>query len=187
VARKNSEEHKFMLRTILVATDGSRHAQKALSLASSLAEKYGAQLILAHILLTDARPETLRKLANRRHLSVKQRDLLDNYDAGFRLEAAASKVIGFLTVPPPRELVEAISRQIMDRARKFVAKRGVKKIVPVMVEGDPAEAILDLAARHKASMIVMGSRGLSDVKGLLLGSTSHKVNAQAGCTCVSVK
>ena len=75
----------------------------------------------------------------------------------------------------------------MDRARKFVAKRGVKKIVPVMVEGDPAEAILDLAARHKASMIVMGSRGLSDVKGLLLGSTSHKVNAQAGCTCVSVK
>ncbi|MBT6912793.1 MAG: universal stress protein, partial [Rhodospirillaceae bacterium] len=52
---------------------------------------------------------------------------------------------------------------------------------------DPAEAILDLAARHKASMIVMGSRGLSDVKGLLLGSTSHKVNAQAGCTCVSVK
>jgi len=36
-------------------------------------------------------------------------------------------------------------------------------------------------------MIVMGSRGLSDFKGLLLGSISHKVSAQAECTCVTVK
>ena len=56
-----------------------------------------------------------------------------------------------------------------------------------MVEGDPAEVVLDLATKHKADMIVMGSRGLSDFKGLLLGSISHKVSAQAECTCITVK
>ena len=70
---------------------------------------------------------------------------------------------------------------------KIAAKAGVKKITSLMVEGDPAEVVLDLATKHKADMIVMGSRGLSDFKGLLLGSISHKVSAQAECTCITVK
>jgi nucleotide-binding universal stress UspA family protein len=75
----------------------------------------------------------------------------------------------------------------MDRAVAVASKAGVKKISSVIIEGDPAEAILDLAAKNKADMIIMGSRGLSDFKGLLLGSISHKVSAQAECSCVTVK
>ena len=36
-------------------------------------------------------------------------------------------------------------------------------------------------------MIFLGSRGLGDVGGLLMGSVSHKVMHLAPCTCVAVK
>ena len=35
--------------------------------------------------------------------------------------------------------------------------------------------------------VVVGSRGLSEIRGLLLGSVSHKVCQLAPCTCVTVK
>jgi nucleotide-binding universal stress UspA family protein len=177
-----------MIKTILVATDGSDHAKKALSLASDLGAKYGTRLILVHVLLSNARSETLRALANRRGLRKKLRDLLENYEADFLQEiAAAGADGGFIPIPPPRELVEAIGQQIMDRAEKTAETEGVKKITKLMVQGDPADVILDLATSNRADMIVLGSRGLSDFKGLFLGSVSHKVSSQADCTCVTVK
>ena len=41
--------------------------------------------------------------------------------------------------------------------------------------GHVAQAILDAAESGGADLIVMGSRGLSDLRGLLLGSVAHKV------------
>jgi nucleotide-binding universal stress UspA family protein len=40
---------------------------------------------------------------------------------------------------------------------------------------NPAKAILDSAKAFDATHIVMGTRGLSDIEGLLLGSVTHKV------------
>ena len=45
----------------------------------------------------------------------------------------------------------------------------------VIVEGPAAEAILRLANVEGCDLIVMGSRGLSMVQGLLLGSVSYRV------------
>lgn len=177
-----------MIKTILVATDGSDHAKKALSLAADLGAKYKAKLVLVHVLLSNARAETLQALATRSRLSKKLRDSLENYEADFqRVVASAGADVGYIAAPAPQDLVEAIGQQVLGRADKIAAKAGVKKISTLLVDGDPADVILDLAVRHKADMIVMGSRGLSDFKGLLLGSTSHKVSAQAECTCVTVK
>ena len=41
--------------------------------------------------------------------------------------------------------------------------------------GQAAAEIVDLAKQHDVGVIVMGSRGRSDLKGLVLGSTAHKV------------
>ena len=57
----------------------------------------------------------------------------------------------------------------------------------LLEDGDPASTILRVAKGLDADMIVLGSRGLGDAKGLLLGSVSHKVAHFAECTCVSVK
>jgi len=174
-----------MIKTILVPVDGSDHAGKALSLASDLAAKYRARIILLHALLWFTRAETLRRLANRRALSRQMRDLLDSYESDLRMAMEAEAA--FVPVPAPRELLEAIGRQILDRAMAAAKKAGVKKVAAVMVGGDPADAILERAKREKADMIVLGSRGLGDFKGLVLGSVSHKVGSRAECTCVTVK
>jgi len=177
-----------MIRTILVAVDGSDHAKKALALACDLAQKYNARMILVHVHLSNARSDTLRGLANKRALTKDQRQLLDNYEIDMQLEIAkAGGNTGFVTIPPPRELVEIIGRQIVDRAKTAATKAGIKKVTAIVADGDPADIILDYAAKEKASMIVLGSRGLSDVKGFFLGSVSHKVSSRAACSCVTVK
>ena len=50
-----------------------------------------------------------------------------------------------------------------------------------ILEGVPAEAILDVANTRKNDLIVMGSRGLGRLTGLLLGSQSQKVVQHAPC------
>ena len=52
--------------------------------------------------------------------------------------------------------------------------------------GDPAEAILDLARRHKADAIVLGRRGRGRLSRLLMGSVSQKVASLAPCAVVVV-
>ncbi|NQU72224.1 MAG: universal stress protein, partial [Rhodospirillales bacterium] len=47
--------------------------------------------------------------------------------------------------------------------------------------------IIEYAEQHDIDMIVIGSRGLGDLKGMLLGSVSHKVAHLAECSCITVK
>lgn len=176
-----------MIRTMLVATDGSEHAKKALKLAGDIAAKYKARLVVLHVLMGNARSATLRKLANRRALGKALRERLDNYEIEFQTAiAAAGEAASFVPIPPPQELVEAIGRQVIERAGQAAKKAGVKRVATVLKGGDPADAILETAKREKADMIVLGSRGLGDFKGLVLGSVSHKVSSRAECTCVTV-
>ena len=55
-----------------------------------------------------------------------------------------------------------------------------------IIEGDSAEAIIDVATTRGSDVIVMGSRGLGRLAGLLLGSTSQKVVAHAPCPVLIV-
>ena len=56
-----------------------------------------------------------------------------------------------------------------------------------ILEGDPASAILEIANVRKSDVIVMGSRGLGRLAGLLLGSTSQKVVSHAPCPVLIVR
>jgi len=56
-----------------------------------------------------------------------------------------------------------------------------------VLEGPPAEAILTVAETRKVDLIVMGTRGLGRLAGLLIGSVSQRVVSQAGCPVLLVR
>jgi nucleotide-binding universal stress UspA family protein len=53
--------------------------------------------------------------------------------------------------------------------------------------GSPAECILQVAETRSCDLIVMGTRGLGLLQGLLLGSQSHKVISHSACPVMVVK
>lgn len=56
-----------------------------------------------------------------------------------------------------------------------------------LIEGSPAEAIIDVANTRGSDVIVLGSRGLGRIAGAVLGSTSQKVVAHAHCPVLIVR
>jgi nucleotide-binding universal stress UspA family protein len=56
-----------------------------------------------------------------------------------------------------------------------------------LIEGDAAEAIIEVAKTRDSSVIVMGSRGVGRLAGLVLGSTSQKVVSLASCPVLIVR
>ncbi len=82
-----------------------------------------------------------------------------------------------------RRLVHAES--IVDEARALVGE--VASLEIEVLEGPPAETILRVAEVRQADLIVMGTRGLSGLAGMLLGSQSQKVVALSKCPVLLVK
>jgi nucleotide-binding universal stress UspA family protein len=175
------------MKQILVATDGSAHAEKAISFAADLAAKHRAGLAILHSYLINPTANDLRKLADRKKLGKEMVKVLETYEANAR-EAMLRSGDGVLQpIFAPRDLVEAVGRQVADRAVAEAKRKGVKRIDTIFDAGDPADNILKQAKKIKADTIVIGSRGLSDLKGFFLGSVSHKVASRSTCTCITVK
>ena len=86
-----------------------------------------------------------------------------------------------------QQVLQFLADKILDEAKQVAQDKGVKDIVTTIVDGDPAEQILHHAETEGTNLIVMGSRGLGDLKGLLMGSVSHKVSQLSPCSCVTVK
>ncbi len=82
-----------------------------------------------------------------------------------------------------QEVVERIVRSASEVARAA----GVKKIETDSASGDPVDGILAMAEKHKADVIVLGARGLSNLQGLVLGSVSHKVMHLTTLPCLIVR
>ena len=74
---------------------------------------------------------------------------------------------------------------ILDRAMQMVPS-GIEKEA-FSETGSPAVVILDFAESIEADLIVMGSRGLGVVKGVLLGSVSQYIVEQSDCPVLVVK
>ena len=86
-----------------------------------------------------------------------------------------------------RRVYEIMAEQVLDAGERLAKQHGAKNVEKISEEGDPAKRILEQAEKSHASLIVMGSRGLSDIKGLMMGSVSHKVSNLANCSCMTVK
>ena len=54
-------------------------------------------------------------------------------------------------------------------------------------EGDPADAILDVAEEKGADLIVVGNKGMTGAKRFLLGSVPNKVSHHAPCSVMIIR
>lgn len=176
-----------MIKTILVATDGSGHAKKAVDLAADIAEKYEARLVVLHVLLRHTSESDIETLCRENAMSESLEKKLEELRERFLEMVAASYEAGPIAVPIPDDVLGEVGNLVLDNARQRAASKGVKNITAEILDGAPADKILAAAGKENADMIVMGSRGLGNLASMLMGSVSHKVSHLAECTCVTVK
>ncbi|MAF48549.1 MAG: universal stress protein [Rhodospirillales bacterium] len=174
-----------MLQTILVPTDGSDHANKAVDLAADLAEKYDGRVVILHVLLRHTSASDLKVLCQElgadEGLMQKLSDIEDAY------VDTAMAAYGPVPMMVPDDALKLVGEAIAGAAKSRAEAKGAEQVSAEVVDGAPADIILKAAEQEKADAIVMGSRGLANISGLLLGSVSHKVANHAACTCITVK
>jgi nucleotide-binding universal stress UspA family protein len=106
-----------------------------------------------------------------------------------RIVVAFENIPDYLGEPNRQQVIDARMDQantILRKAREAVGQIPGEVRVE-LIEGSPAEAIISVAKTHDSTVIVMGSRGLSAIAGMVLGSTSHKVVSHAPCPVLIVR
>lgn len=140
-----------MYAHILVATDGSELADRALDQAIALAKALSSEITI----VTVSEPAAV-------------------------VGAGYSAVAGTIVDPIP-ELIEAqeeAAKGLLDKASAKVTAAGVPVKTVYVNDSFPAEGIILTAQNTKADLIVMGSHGRRGLGRLLLGSQTNNVLAQ---------
>ena len=160
-----------MIKKILVPIDGSRHSDKAVDMAAEMAQRFEADLVVAHSLLHGPVPQEVRKLSTEKIPEIPPMSM-----------GGAS-----VDYQVPRAALESIAEALLKNASERARASGVANVDTQWDDGDPAQVIVGIAEKQGADMIVMGSRGLGDFKGLLMGSVSHKVQNLFDGSVLTVK
>ena len=82
----------------------------------------------------------------------------------------------------PREDVSTT----LEKAAEAIRERSVQ-VETHAREGDPADAILDVAEEKGADLIVVGNKGMTGAKRFLLGSVPNKVSHHAPCSVMIIR
>ncbi|GAB3360134.1 universal stress protein [Modestobacter lapidis] len=136
-------------RTVVVGTDGSPSSLRAVARAGALAGACGARLVLACAYEPAEEARDVRR---------------------------AQEALG----PDAARLdVASHAEDVLRGALAHAREAGAVDVQPVPVAGPPAEALMDLADREQADLIVVGNRGLNTLKGRLLGSVPSEVTRRS--------
>jgi nucleotide-binding universal stress UspA family protein len=155
---------------ILLPVDGSESSLRALSFAAELAAALPASILLLHV---------LDRLPARQQL----KDYLTVLEqAPARSEGEIESVRSALS-----QSGEDQGKEILADAEQLLREKGVKDVSTAIHDGDPTTELLRLAETGKYDMIIMGRRGLGRLKGIFMGSVSHKISNLADCPVVTVK
>ena len=112
-------------------------------------------------------------------------ELVSAYEpvSGQRLREESTQVPGDMQwMVNPREDVDAT----LDEAMELAAEAGVQMERHAR-QGDPADAILDVAEETKADLIVVGNKGMTGARRFLLGSVPNKVSHHAPCSVLIIR
>lgn len=109
--------------------------------------------------------------------------------ADLRVVVAYDPIPPYLGEPNLQDTIAARqqhAKEILEAALQAIGQTPTE-IKTEMLEGSAAEAILEVAHIRKVDLIIVGSRGLGKLTGLLLGSQSQKVIQHAPCPVLVVR
>ncbi len=158
------------LQRILLVTDGSIHSQRAASYLGNFPIPDLAEVHVLHVLPPLPSPVLIAR----------------SWPAGSETMAPV----------PSYETEEMLSKQAEEEERhgKVLLAETVNEMVnygievkSVLLRGDAATEIIQYANENQVDLIVAGSRGLSQMRRLLLGSLSRKLVHYAGCSVLIFK
>lgn len=173
-----------MLQRILIATDGSENAQRAEALGSRIASCFGAQVLIAHVQTEELSESDVRGMAHvwqqvgPQPFGVLHMDDLVQY---------VGSTPGREHVDTRDKALQEVGNQILEKASQTAREAGVKDVETRFLHGDPAKTIIELADLEGVDLVVMGSRGMGRVEGVLLGSVSQKVSTRITASCLNVR
>lgn len=101
-------------------------------------------------------------------------------NVGRRMNASVKAVAAWSDAPPPYdgdvdEHVAEVGAYVANVSTQSLHEEGLDGIEVRAVQGPTVEVLLDAADESKASMLVVGTRGLGPLSGLLLGSISRRL------------
>jgi nucleotide-binding universal stress UspA family protein len=94
---------------------------------------------------------------------------------------------GVMTAPPPPPPSPEERQSVQERLNRIKPMDPAISIEHVLVDGDPATAILQEAQERQAELIVIGSHGRTGLGRLLMGSVAEQVVRKARCPVLTVK
>lgn len=147
---------------IICAVDGSGYARWGVQALTALASREPEHVVLVHVV----DPSMLQAAKGKNPVAAK------------RALTALDKAGRLLLREAERSARVALGQAATGPRTTFQT---------VLAHGPFAKTIVRQANRLKADLILMGSRGLSDIQGFLLGSTSRQVAAITSCSLLVVK
>jgi nucleotide-binding universal stress UspA family protein len=149
-----------MFKTVLLALDGSEHAEHALETVAGL--------------VTDGSVETIHLL---NVVPPRASEMVLSADSYIEIEHAYVATLGYET---------DLGRELLARAANKLKVAGANWIHEHVASGDPARKVVELAEETDADLIVMGRRGLGGFTGALLGSVTRRVEHETTVAVLTV-
>jgi nucleotide-binding universal stress UspA family protein len=145
----------MIVNTILVPTDFSADAEKALSTATELAKLFGAKIVVLHAY----------------HVDI---PVVSPMAGGYAL---------------PQGFYEDLRCQATAQVEKLAKEAATEGIEATGIAlQEPAAVVIAAQAESlPADLIVMGTRGLTGLKHVVLGSVAERVVRTAPCPVLTVK
>ena len=155
---KKNKNNRFEIKDIIVPTDFSGHSEVAMDYALFLAGHFKTQVRVLHVIDESTISSIKHSLMSSPEDQMKKLSIIIRKNAG----------------------------HFMDKFIAKFSKKGVK-ISTEITRGIPFLEIIRHAQRKKASMIIMGTKGLTGIKSILIGSTAEKVVRKSYCPVLTIK
>lgn len=136
---------------VIVAYDGSQDAARAVQLAGSIASRYGSSVTVVHVFASPV----------------------------LALGAASEMPIPDYT--PFEDAAKAAAQNVLSKGLQLAAEEGLNAEGELIEAPSVVEAIVKLAEKRGADLIVVGTRGMTGFKQLILGSVSSGLISHARC------